>query len=1299
MNNKFLELLKPQNTFLNKIRLGPLEDGGYVMPEFVFENCSALFTYGVGGDSRFEIEFAKKYNKPVYLFDHIMFAPVAGYEEHQKNERIRMTKYWEENGCTFVENGLGFEENCKDFYQNYQELNINDHIFLKIDIEGGEYDYFLKTTIENFENTVMGISLEVHWINASQFNHKLYEILLKISKYFVLCHVHGNNWGGTFEFEGYTIPETLELAFINKKFVEKYEPDNQEYPINGLDVPNNPEKPDYKLNFLKFSPISEPMMKEESDSENEKKHIEMFDYIWENDGFFTGGGESRSGAGSTIEATESLRKEIIKLIKEKNIKTVVDIPCGDFNWMKEIVFRFDSYIGGDIVSKCIKENNSRYGNSRIKFIEHDILKDPIPDGDLLLVRDLIGHYPLSDGKKIINNILKSNCKYLLTTTWYNIYDSEYHLKHINEEIPTGRWFPVNLMSEPFNLPYPDFIIEEENKVENYDKGNRKILGFWEIEKLKNPIKLEVSKEIEPPVNITTDNLDFYIEKYGTDKKKSGYSHYYEKLFSSFRAKKMNVLEIGIGTLMPGIPSTFCGNVGLYPHYTPGGSLRTWRDYFMNSQIYGIDIADDCSIEEERIKTFIFDSQDRDKCDEALTKLSFDIIIDDGLHTAIGQIKTMQNLFDRVKINGYYIIEDCGGGGDGTHIFNEYNKEFLELADDHEYINLGNVIFIRKNNSGKGNLGSLDNFLKDRPKMRIPELRSSIEVSVPPNMDIKTKELTVVTGLWNIGRMGRDFTHYIEHFKLFLQIPVNMFIYIPQEYEHLVWEVRSKDNTYVRIAELSYIKDLYKPFWEKTQAIRTDPKWYNMTGEHGWLSGSPQATLEYYNPIVQSKMFLLNDASIWNPFGSEYFIWLDAGITNTVYDKYFTENRVLDKIIPYLDDFLFLSYPYEAAGEIHGFDFAAMNRFAGQTVKYVCRGGLFGGKKEMIHQASSTYYSTLLTTLDQGYMGTEESIFAIMSYREPNLYRRYALDGNGLIVKFVEALINDNVTLEEKPKNVKIRVVSDYELSKLKTNLYILTFNFPDQVQHTIDTMEKVPEWLTKPHLVLIDNSTNADAISGNKIIAEKYKMEYIPMEQNTGICGGRQKAAEHFHASDADFMFFFEDDMTVNPPELEGQFCRNGFRKYVPNLYTLVHKIMLKEQYDFLKLSFTEVFFDNDRSLPWYNVPQAVRTRDWPNYSQLPIQGLDPNSPHASYKHIKTCDGLAYLEGDVNYANWPMIVSKEGNKKIFIDTTWAHPYEQTWSSHVYNLMKEGTVTAGLLLASPIWHDRILWYKPEERREN
>lgn len=561
--------------------------------------------------------------------------------------------------------------------------------------------------------------------------------------------------------------------------------------------------------------------------------------------------------------------------------------------------------------------------------------------------------------------------------------------------------------------------------------------------------------------------------------------------------------------------------------------------------------------------------------------------------------------------------------------------------------------------------------------------------------------TIVSGLWDLSREGRDFKeHYLPRFREFLKIESPMILFLPEYLHDEVWSIRKKENTVIKTFSLNDVKNLYLPHWDKTQEIRNNENWLNITGEGGWLKNSPQAKLEYYNPIVQSKMFMLHDASLFNNFNTDYFYWLDAGITNTVPASHLVQDKCLDHLIQHTDPFLFLSYPYKPTDEIHGFDIKVMNSMARADVEYVCRGGLFGGHKEQIRQANATYYALLQESLNKGAMGTEESLFAIMSYREPHIYRRYMLDENGLIVKFTEALLKSTVTLAElktpKPKNVKSNSTS---LDNIKTNLYVLTFNFPDQVLHTIASMKKVPEWLEKPHLVLLDNSTNDEAREKNQEIAREYNFEYISLEGNKGICGGRQAAAEHFHESDADYYFFFEDDMTSNPPEYEGQFCRNGLRKFIPDLYSILHKIMLKEDFDYLKMSFTEVYWDNDIQTSWYNVPQDIRTQYWPDYDQLPVAGKDPNAPRTQFQEIGNVGGVAYINGDVTYTNWPMIMSKKGNQKVFIDTKWSHPYEQTWMSHVFQLQKKGEINAAVLLASPIWHDRIKHYKPEERREN
>lgn len=756
-----------------------------------------------------------------------------------------------------------------------------------------------------------------------------------------------------------------------------------------------------------------------------------------------------------------------------------------------------------------------------------------------------------------------------------------------------------------------------------------------------------------------------VEKYGTDKNLSGYTDTYERLFTPIRKDVKSVLEIGLGSLDTSSPSSFAGNVRHYPHYKQGGSLRVWRDFFPEAEVYGIDVAKDCMFTENRIKTFLFDSSNSDSTEYYLKDVKFDIIIDDGNHDPKYQIATLSNLIGKLKDNGIYVIEDVGGYSGDEVLVQDYAKELEDLTKGCTVENRGNHVVIQKKKQDT------------------------------------TNNYTIVSGLWNLSREGRGFEdHYLPRFREFLKIDCNMILFLPEEIHEEVWKIRKKENTLVKKFELEDIRNLYSPFWDKTQEIRTSKEWLNITGENGWLKNSPQAKLEYYNPIVQSKMFMLHDASIYNTFNTEYFYWLDAGITNTVPVSHLVNDKCLSTITEYTNPFLFLSYPYESAGEIHGFDVKRMNRIAGEPVKYVCRGGLFGGHKDQIREANATYYGVLQDSLSNGYMGTEESLFSLMAYKEPHLYKRYMLDGNGLIVKFTEALVNGTVELEKtkstKPSNIKNPIIG---LDKIKTNLYILTFNFPEQVLHTIESMKKTPEWLNEPSLFLLDNSTNEEARIKNREIAKEYNFEYIGLEGNKGICGGRQAAAEHFHNSDADYYFFFEDDMTSNPPEYEGQFCRNGLRKYIPNLYKILHKVMIKEDFDYLKMSFTEVYWDNDIQTSWYNVPQDIRTKYWPDYDKLPVTGSDPNAPRTEFNNIGNVDGVAYINGDVTYTNWPMIMSKKGNQKVFIDTTWGHPYEQTWMSHVFQLQKEGKVNAAVLLASPIWHDRIKHYKPEERREN
>ena len=554
-------------------------------------------------------------------------------------------------------------------------------------------------------------------------------------------------------------------------------------------------------------------------------------------------------------------------------------------------------------------------------------------------------------------------------------------------------------------------------------------------------------------------------------------------------------------------------------------------------------------------------------------------------------------------------------------------------------------------------------------------------------------ITLVTGLWNIKRdelsqgWSRSFQHYLDKFEQLLKVENPMIIFGDSELESFVFERRNRDNTlFVKRSQEWFKNELYG----KIQEIRTNPEWFNLAG---WLSESTQARLEMYNPLVMSKVFLLNDAKIMDPFESEMMFWIDAGLTNTVHPGYFTHDKVLDNLSKYISKFSFVCFPYEAENEIHGFEYNKLNSIAGAKVNKVARGGFFGGPKHTIGDINGIYYNFLKNTLDEGYMGTEESIFSIMCYTHSDLINYFEIESNGLFGKFFEDLKNNELKVKSESK---ISAVNNLDTNKV--GLYVITFNSPKQFKTLIDSMLAYDkDYLNKTTKFLLDNSSDTSTFEEYSKLCIEYNFEHIKKD-NLGICGGRQWIAEHFqNETDLDFYLFFEDDMFFYPNE--GKVCRNGFNRYVPNLYSKTLQIVKKENFDFLKLNFSEFFGDNGTQWAWYNVPQNIRQKYWPGKNRLPEQGLDPNAPKAVYDSVRTHQGVPYVTGEVYYCNWPQIVTRIGNQKMFLDTTWGHPFEQTWMSHMYQLVKEGELYPGLLLMTPTEHDRFDHYERSLRKES
>lgn len=189
--------------------------------------------------------------------------------------------------------------------------------------------------------------------------------------------------------------------------------------------------------------------------------------------------ESVSEPGSSVARTSSFRDAIPVLLKELNVRTLLDAGCGDFNWMKLVSLDLERYIGVDVVSELISENQRQHGNATRTFLNLDISREKLPKVDLILSRDCLVHFSFRDVSAAIENFKESGSTYLLTTTFTCF--------NRNTDIETGGWRYLNLQTSPFNFPDPLKLVEE-NREHSGGVDVVKYLGLWAL------------KDIPPPSN-------------------------------------------------------------------------------------------------------------------------------------------------------------------------------------------------------------------------------------------------------------------------------------------------------------------------------------------------------------------------------------------------------------------------------------------------------------------------------------------------------------------------------------------------------------------------------------------------------------------------------------------------------------------------------------------------------------------------------------------------------------------------------------------------------------------------------
>lgn len=184
--------------------------------------------------------------------------------------------------------------------------------------------------------------------------------------------------------------------------------------------------------------------------------------------------DSRSGKGSNLNTTQAVREALPRMVKTLDAKSFLDLPCGDYFWMRTVDLGVSKYTGGDIVSDLIAENQKQYGRDGVNFEVINLIEGPVPRHDIVFTRDCLVHLSNAHVMDALRNIKASGSTWLITTTNPTVQS--------NEDIATGHWRALDLTKPPFSFGPPVHTIDESMPGV---KGSRsdKSLGVWRVSEI------------------------------------------------------------------------------------------------------------------------------------------------------------------------------------------------------------------------------------------------------------------------------------------------------------------------------------------------------------------------------------------------------------------------------------------------------------------------------------------------------------------------------------------------------------------------------------------------------------------------------------------------------------------------------------------------------------------------------------------------------------------------------------------------------------------------------------------------
>jgi SAM-dependent methyltransferase len=199
------------------------------------------------------------------------------------------------------------------------------------------------------------------------------------------------------------------------------------------------------------------------------------------------GRESRSGQGSDVAQAKTLIDRLPAVLRDYEIRSFLDVPCGDFNWMKEVDFGSTSYVGADIVSEIVDDNQRRYGSPSRRFMVLDLVRDPLPASDMIFVRDCFIHFSTDLIFEALANIAGSSMRYACLG-----HDRDHGRYPNGENVALDRteggvnveFRPLDFEIPPFSFPPPIAVIPEDEHRKADGAGGDGVMAIWETSQIR-----------------------------------------------------------------------------------------------------------------------------------------------------------------------------------------------------------------------------------------------------------------------------------------------------------------------------------------------------------------------------------------------------------------------------------------------------------------------------------------------------------------------------------------------------------------------------------------------------------------------------------------------------------------------------------------------------------------------------------------------------------------------------------------------------------------------------------------------